>query len=143
MKSTAKSKKFLVFIIPVIISAIFFLFTGSKISASGENAKIIFTEESYDFGRVKEGPVLEYSFRFTNAGDKPLVIEKVQTSCGCTGATIDGKTEFGKGEEGEIKITFNTQGREGPQEKHVTVFTNEIRNSAKDLKFTCDIISDN
>ena len=143
MAFTAKSKKYLMFIIPVIISAIFFLYPGSKISASGVFAKIIFNEESYDFGKVKEGPVLEYSFRFTNAGDKPLVIEKVQTSCGCTGAATDGKKEYGKGEGGEIKITFNTQGREGPQEKFVTVYTNEIRNSAKVLKFTCDIVSDN
>ena len=126
----------------VIVSIMFFVFSNSKLSASIESAKIIFVEESHDFGKVEQGPVLEYSFKFTNEGDKPLVIEKVQPSCGCTGATAGEKTEYAEGESGEIKITFNTQGREGHQEKHVTVMTNDSENSKKDLKFMCDIESD-
>ncbi len=138
---TANTKTYLLMVLTAIISAIIFLFAGSETSASGENAKIIFTEESYDFRKVKEGPVLEYSFRFTNEGDTPLVIEKVQTSCRCTDAATDGKKEYGKGEGSEIKITFNSQGRKGTQEKHVAVFTNETKNKAIDLIFTCDIVS--
>lgn len=123
----------------MIVSIMFLVFSHSKISASNENAKIVFTEESHDFGKVEQGPVLEYSFKFTNEGDKPLVIESVQPACGCTGATFGDKTEYAEGERGEIKITFNTQGRTGHQEKHVTVMTNDTENPKKDLKFMCDI----
>jgi len=145
MKNLIKSKtaKGIYFFtgLALIVSVIFFAFSNTKLSASDANAKIVFAEESHDFGIVEQGPILEYSFRFTNDGDKPLVIEKVQPSCGCTGATTDGKNEYSKGESGEIKITFNTQGRESHQEKHIAVMTNDTENPKKDLKFSCDIES--
>lgn len=124
----------------VAIAAImFFLFNNSKISASISTSKILFDEEYHDFGKVSQGPQLEYSFKFTNKGKSILIIEKVQPSCGCTGATTGGKNEYEKGESGEIKVTFNTQGREGRQEKHIMIFTNDPDMPQKDLKFSCDI----
>lgn len=138
---TAKAAYFITVML-VITATMFFLFTNSKISASPGKAKILFTEETHDFGKVEQGTQLEYSFKFTNDGDKPLVIEKVQPSCGCTGATVGEKKEYSEGECGEIKITFNTQGREGHQEKHISVMTNDPENPQKDLKFSCDIITE-
>ena len=37
-----------------------------------------------DLGKVKEGQVVEVSFRFKNSGTKNLVIANVSASCGCT-----------------------------------------------------------
>jgi hypothetical protein len=135
---TAKTGFFIVGML--IISAVMFLLANnSKISASISASKLVLEEEFHDFGKVPQGPQLEYSFKFTNKGKSPLVIEKVQPSCGCTGATTDGKSEYAKGESGEIKVTFNTQGREGHQEKHIVIFTNDPDAPQKDLKFSCDI----
>ncbi len=134
----AKTGFFLVGML-VIAAVMFFLFNNSKISASISTAKILFDEEYHDFGKVPQGPQIEYSFKFTNKGKSPLMIEKVQPSCGCTGATTDGKNEYARGESGEIKVTFHTQGREGHQEKHVMVFTNDPEVPQKDLKFSCNI----
>ena len=135
---TAKAGYFVAGIL-VICSVMFFVLNNSKISASTSSSKILFDEEYHDFGKVPQGPQLEYSFTFTNKGKSPLIIEKVQPSCGCTGATTGGKNEYAKGESGEVKITFNTQGRTGHQEKHVIVFTNDPDGAQKNLKFTCDI----
>lgn len=123
----------------VIFSVMFFVMNNSRISASVSSSKILFDEEYHDFGKVPQGPQLEYSFKFTNKGKSPLIIEKVQPSCGCTGATTGGKNEYAKGESGEIKVTFNTQGRTGHQEKHVIIFTNDPDAPQKNIKFTCDI----
>ncbi|NOX19918.1 MAG: DUF1573 domain-containing protein [Nitrospirae bacterium] len=41
---------------------------------------ILFTEESHDFGEVKQGDPLEYEFRFKNVGDETLIIKKVTAS---------------------------------------------------------------
>ena len=140
--NTGKTIYFAIGIIAIVILMIALItFTNSKLTASTENAKILFTEETHDFGKVEQGVTLEYSYKFTNEGDEALKIEKVQPSCGCTGATTDGKIEYTEGESGEIKITFNTQGREGHQEKHIKVFTNDKENPQKDLKFVCDIVS--
>ncbi|HMR41703.1 MAG TPA: DUF1573 domain-containing protein [Ignavibacteria bacterium] len=112
---------------------------NSKISASMSAAKVIFEEEYHDFGKVAQGPQLEYTYKFTNKGKTPLVIERIQPSCGCTGAASDGKTEYAMGESGEIHVTFNTQGRTGRQEKHIIVFTNDPEMPQITLKFTADI----
>src|ERR1700744_4352647 len=37
-----------------------------------------------NFGKIPEGQKLDVSFRFRNTGDKPLVVLRVQPSCGCT-----------------------------------------------------------
>ena len=135
-----KKKVYLVTGMLISLTVIFFLISNSGITASTEYAVILFVEESHDFGKVEQGSVIEYSFKFTNGGDKPLVIEKVQPSCGCTGVTTDGKSEYKEGENGEIKLTFNTQGREGFQEKHVMVISNDTANPKKDLRFSCDVL---
>jgi hypothetical protein len=135
---TAKAG-FFIFGILAISAVMFFLLNNSKISASVSAAKMVFEEDFHDFGKVPQGPELVYSFKFTNKGKSPLIIEKVQPSCGCTGATTGGVNEYAKGESGEIKVTFNTQGREGRQEKHIMVFTNDPDTPQKDLKFSCEI----
>ena len=135
---TAKAG-FFVFGMLVISAVMFFLMNNSKIAASISSAKLVFEEEYHDFGKIPQGPQVEYSLKFTNKGKSPLIIEKVQPSCGCTGATTGGKNEYAKGESGEVKITFNTQGREGRQEKHIMVFTNDPDLPQKDLKISCDI----
>jgi hypothetical protein len=135
---TAKSLYF-VFGLAIIAGVMFLLMNNSRISATGSASKILFDEEYHDFGKVPQGPQLEYSFKFTNKGKSPLIIERVQTSCGCTGATTGGKNEYTKNESGEIKVSFNTQGRQGRQEKQIIVFTNDADNPQKTLRITCDI----
>ncbi|MBK9227419.1 MAG: DUF1573 domain-containing protein [Ignavibacteria bacterium] len=135
---TANPSYFL-FEMMIIVTTMSILISSSEISASSGTAKILFTEESHDFGNVEQGEQLEYSFAFTNEGEAPLLIQNVQPACGCTGATVGEKTEYAKGESGEIKITFNTQGRDGHQEKSITVFTNDTESPEKVLKFSCDI----
>lgn len=76
-----------------------------------------------DFGRITEGQRLAVSFRFRNAGDKPLVIESVHPACGCTVADYP-KEPIAPGQEGEITGEFNSEGREGQNHKEITVKAN-------------------
>jgi hypothetical protein len=100
---------------------------------------IKFDELTHDFGVVKQGVSLEHTFKFTNEGDGQLIITSVQPSCGCTGVITDGKKEFSNGEEGEIKITFSTEGRQGVNTKTVIVNTNDLANPVITLSFKCEI----
>jgi len=118
------------------------LFAGQ--TPAKENAsKITFNETKHDFGKVKEGVELTFVFKFKNDGDKNLVIQKVHASCGCTGVAVGDKKEFKNGEEGEIKVSFNTSRRSGTQSKTVTVQSNDPENPVAVLSFTCEIISKN
>ena len=100
---------------------------------------IKFDDLNYDFGAVKQGENLEHVFKFTNSGKGTLVINSVQPSCGCTGVVMDEKKEFAEGEAGEIKITFNTQGRQGVNTKTVSVNTNDPEYPVITLTFKCTV----
>lgn len=123
----------------VIFTIMFFVLNNSKLAASLKAPKIVFKEDVHDFGKVPRGPELQYNFKFTNKGNAKLIIERVQTSCGCTGATVGEKTEYNKNESGEIKVNFTTQGREGHQEKTVIIYSNDPENPQKVLTVKCDI----
>ena len=123
----------------VIISVTVFIINNSKLSAHTKAPKIVFDDYEHDFGKVPQGPQLQYNFKFTNKGNALLVIDHIQTSCGCTGATMGDKKEYKKNESGEIAITFNTQGREGYQEKFVTIFSNDPENQQVQLKVSCEV----
>ena len=43
-------------------------------------SSIKFADDSHDFGKVKEGDKLEYTFEFSNSGTDELRIERVSTS---------------------------------------------------------------
>lgn len=80
-------------------------------------------DSSYNFGSVVDGEKVEYNFRFKNTGNKPLVVINVSASCGCT---VPQKPEqpIMPGETGFIKAVFNSTGRVGHAEKHITVVSN-------------------
>src|SRR5262249_29786316 len=63
--------------------------TNATPAAADTNAaapKIQFQTPSYDFGRVKSGEPVKYTYVFTNTGDALLTVKDVHPSCGCTTA---------------------------------------------------------
>lgn len=124
---------------------LFVTFTGMNISANPlpfENGAVLsFEESNFDFGKVKQGEELQHIFKFTNSGTGLLIIQSVQASCGCTGAAIGDKKEFAPGEKGEIKVTFNTTGREGSVNKTVIIVSNDSKEPSKILSFNCEILN--
>lgn len=106
---------------------------------AGEKApKIKFKEDSWDFGRIKQGEMLTHVFLFTNEGDAPLIIKKVRTSCGCTAALVSEK-KIAPGNKGEIKVNFNTRGYEGKVNKYIYVETNDPAKPQKQLVVTAKL----
>lgn len=61
-------------------------------------------------------------FGFTNRGDKPLYIKKVEPACGCTKVTYT-HGSVAPGGRGEISVEYDA-GILGTFSKHVEVFTN-------------------
>jgi len=113
------------------------LFLGSLIFAE-KGAKIAFKEESWDFGKVKQGQVLNHVFKLKNIGDEPLKIKDVSTSCGCTAALVS-NAEILPGKEGEIKVTIDTRGYTDKITKYVFVESNDPAQYSKELTVTAEI----
>ncbi len=77
----------------------------------------------YNFGKITDGEKVEFSFRFKNTGNKPLIVSNATASCGCT---VPEKPEepIKPGETGFIKVVFDSKGRVGDVHKEVTVTSN-------------------
>ena len=92
-----------------------------------------------DLGKIKEGQVVEVSYRFKNTGDKPLIIAVVTASCGCT---VPEKPEkpIAPGQEDVIKAKFDSKGRpKGEARKDVFVTANTKPESSMQLSFKVEI----
>lgn len=89
-----------------------------------KTAKATFSKDVHDFGKVDESVgSVTCEFSFKNTGNAPLIIQRVQTTCGCTTPDYT-KEPVLPGKEGTIKVTYSTTGRVGVFDKKVTVFTN-------------------
>ena len=110
--------------------------------AKGALPTMEFTEDSHDFGAIVQGEKVSYSFTFKNTGKGDLVISSAAGSCGCTVPEYP-KGAVPPGATGIIKVTFDSSGKEGHQEKTVTLTANTVPNT-KVLKImaTVDIPAD-
>ena len=94
-----------------------------SMAGAQSTAEIVFEEAVHDFGELPEGPKVNTAFKFKNTGAEPLIISNAKGSCGCT-VPIWPKEPILPGEEGIIKVEYNTARRPGPFTKTVTITSN-------------------
>ena len=121
-----------------IIAMAGLILLGTWLPAAGKEARVKFKEETWDFGKVKQGEVLTHEFVFVNEGDAELVIESVATSCGCT-AALASEDRIPPGKEGRIKASFDTRGYAGSVVKYVYVESNDASGGRRELKVMADV----
>ena len=105
---------------------------ASKIKADSKSnsdlkpsyAEITFDKISHDFGNVNEGEIAKTIFTFTNTGENDLYIVDAVGSCGCTVPKYPKNIPIKPGENGEIEVNFDTNGRPNLQQKMVKVSAN-------------------
>ncbi|ARV14016.1 DUF1573 domain-containing protein [Polaribacter sp. SA4-12] len=106
------------------------LFLGLiNFSATAQEFK--FEEETINYGKIDKGSNGERIFVFTNVGDQPIIIKKIQSSCGCTVPKKPEKPVM-PGEKGEIKVSYATN-RVGGFSKSITIYSN-AKNPTKVLR---------
>ena len=88
-----------------------------------------------NFGTIPEGQKLEVAYRFLNSGAKPLIIARVQPSCGCTVAEQPEEPIL-PGKEGVIKASFNSEGRVGINHKKLYVIANTSGTQSNEVQFS-------
>ncbi len=98
-----------------------------------------FTEEIHDFGKIIEGETVAFDFKFKNTGKSDLIIADVSTSCGCTVPSYP-RTPIHAGDEGSIKVTFNSAGKRGYQTKNILVVANTQPNTIE-IKIKAQVVS--
>ncbi len=84
--------------------------------------EISFDKTVHDYGSIVQGSDGTCEFKFTNTGKEPLILQKPQSSCGCTVPTWPQEPVL-PGKSDVIKVTYATH-NVGPINKTVTVTSN-------------------
>ncbi|MDN5204972.1 DUF1573 domain-containing protein [Fulvivirgaceae bacterium BMA10] len=92
--------------------------------------KIVFAENKYDFKDITQGDKVSHTFQFENVGNEPLIISDVLTTCGCTVPQYP-KEPIAPGKSGKIDVVFNSRGKQGVQNKVVTIVSNAVNSRAR------------
>jgi hypothetical protein len=110
-----------------------------EIALDPENSPIItFEETAFDFGNLKQGDEVKHIFKFKNTGKTNLIIETATAPCGCTVPSWP-KEPIAAGASGEIEVKFNSTGKEGVQNKVVTITANTVP-STTTVKIICNVL---
>ncbi len=106
------------------VLAVFALVVAFNTAMAQGKSKIVFEEETHDFGAFKESDgIQKTTFKFTNKGEAPLVLSNVRASCGCTTPKWT-REPVAPGETGTIDVSYNPKNRPGSFNKSVTVSSN-------------------
>lgn len=97
--------------------------TEAEMPADGKYPTITFSKKEHDFGTINEGDKVETTINFTNDGEADLIIASANASCGCTVPEFT-KEPIKPGASGSLKISFDSTGKPGNQQKTVTVTSN-------------------
>jgi len=111
---------------------------GADLFSSHAGPKIQFATPVHDFGQIKGGEVVKYTYVFTNAGHELLEVTGVQASCGCTTAG-EWSRQVEPGKTGVIPVQFNSGNFSGQVAKSITVTCNDTNQPTVVLQLKADI----
>jgi hypothetical protein len=105
------------------VVALFVLTTSCKKEVGTSETEMTFETQKHDFGTITQGDKVVYDFKFKNTGKSDLVITGAKGSCGCTIPEYP-KEPLAPGEDGVIKVSFNSAGKIGENSKSVVLSAN-------------------
>lgn len=86
--------------------------------------KIRLNSTKFDLGTIYRGEIKKINLVVSNAGNKPLTISRIETSCGCTSAKNSVPT-LAPGAVDTIEVSYNSAGFDGKITKTVTIQSND------------------
>lgn len=81
---------------------------------------------------------LHGTVKFSNAGNRPIKIVEIISTCGCTAATLS-KNTYDPNESGELRITFRVGGTLGHDLKTIELVTDEAEGNRYTIGVDVDI----
>jgi hypothetical protein len=83
--------------------------TTTQVSQQSPDEVIKLNVTEYNFGKIKQGVPVNYSFEIKNITSKPVVVENTWASCGCT--TPEKIVEpIAPGTTSKLKVQYNAAG---------------------------------
>lgn len=94
--------------------------------------------EKFEFGKVKQGVPVTTFFELKNTSDKPIVVEDVRASCGCTKPEKP-KDPIMPGQTYKLKVEYNAAAM-GHFEKDITIVIAGVE-LPKIVKITGEVVT--
>ncbi|MBW2472986.1 MAG: DUF1573 domain-containing protein [Deltaproteobacteria bacterium] len=98
-----------------------------------------FTSTQFDFGKVFQGDKVLHTFEFVNAGQDPLLIDRVRSSCGCTAVLVSEKN-LAPGAKGQVQANFDSARFRGTVSKTIYLYSNDPVKPVMQLKIKGEVI---
>ncbi len=108
-------------------------------SSPDSGPRIDVDETNYSFGRVPDDRAVEHVFRVKNAGNKPLVVSRVRSSCGCAAAMMESSV-IQPGETGKLRVSFNPTRQKGTVTRSISVYSNDTDNPTVNISISAQIV---
>lgn len=90
----------------VFLLASAFIFSLAALAQPKADDVLKVNTEKYEFGKIKQSVPVSTFFELKNLSDKPLVIENVTASCGCT-TPEKPKEPIMPGQSYKLKVDYN------------------------------------
>lgn len=88
--------------------------------------RIEWIDSVYNLGLIREDDgIKEGEFKFVNLGSKPVLIQRIKTSCGCTNVVFP-QDFISSGDTATIRFQFNPARRPGKVDKNIKVYFDNI-----------------
>jgi len=107
-------------------------------SAAAEGPMIVSMPSALDLGTMEQNQIKKDILILRNAGDAPLIITDIKTTCGCTVAEPE-KNELDPGETTQVNVTFDSKKWEGKQLKLIKVYSNDPINPVLEIALNVTI----
>lgn len=104
----------------LLVFTVVLMWASSAVAAP----QLVLDQLEIDWGAIYSGEKREHRFILTNAGDEPLEIVKVHSSCGCTTAMATQQL-IEPGEQAELTVQFNSKNFHGQVVKRVVITSND------------------
>jgi len=109
-----------------LLTFVFLVISTQAFSQGKTEAEMIFRDTIHNFGTIWYKNEAIYEFTFKNTGKSPLIINKVQSSCGCT-VPEWGKEPVLPKRKAVIKVAYDSN-KIGAFQKTIKIYSN-ARNS--------------
>lgn len=114
------------------------LFHHQCVAADNDRPIIACAESTYDAHNVEAGATIKHSFKLTNAGSKPLLLQGSYASCSCTAAKLR-LNQLAPGASAFVDVTLDTTGIFGDINRDVIVASNDPIRKMLPLTIKCHI----
>lgn len=126
-------------VLPILLVA----FASCKTTLTkDEKTKVAVENADRHYYPILQGEPLEIYYRFTNTGTAPLIIDEIQSSCGCVVADKTSYRTIRPGNTGSIKLSYNSNKNIGFVKHYVQVYGNVKPRGKFEISFDLHVVPD-